>query len=68
MQGFTALLASHTTDQDTTGDLARLAAADPDWSEDPDKPETFTHHLESSGATRTTLQNLTDALVRYASR
>ncbi|MFE5720503.1 YozE family protein [Streptomyces erythrochromogenes] len=68
MQGFTTWLTSHTTDQDTTGELARLAAADPDWPEGPDKLETFTHHLESSGATRATLQNLTDAWVRYASR
>ncbi|MFD5506517.1 YozE family protein [Streptomyces sp. NPDC127051] len=68
MDGFTAWLLRHAADEDAIGELARLAAADPDWPEGPDRLETFTNHLEGSGATRATLQNFTDAWVRYASR
>ncbi|MFB7053428.1 hypothetical protein ACFCXT_09910 [Streptomyces vinaceus] len=58
----------HVTDLDAIGDLARLADADPDWPEGPDRLQTFTDHLENGRATRATLHNLTDAWVRYASR
>ncbi|MFD0149453.1 YozE family protein [Streptomyces sp. NPDC055721] len=68
MDGFTAWLLRHVTDQGAIGELARLAAADPDWPEGPDRLQTFTDHLEGSGATRAGLQNLTDAWVHYASR
>ncbi|MFD3441887.1 YozE family protein [Streptomyces sp. NPDC058685] len=68
MGGFTAWLALHVTDQDAVGELARRAAADPDWPEGPDRLATFTDHLESGGATPTALQSLTDAWIRYASR
>ncbi|MCH0566485.1 MULTISPECIES: YozE family protein [unclassified Streptomyces] len=68
MSGFTAWLLRHLTDEDAIGEFARMAAADPDWPRGPDRLQTFTRHLESSGATRAALQNLTDAWVRYASR
>ncbi|MFJ9942082.1 YozE family protein [Streptomyces erythrochromogenes] len=67
MGEFTAWLLRHVTDQDGVGELARLAAADPDWPEGPDRLQTFTDYLEGSGVTRATLQSLTDAWVRYAS-
>ncbi|MFI9293762.1 YozE family protein [Streptomyces gardneri] len=67
MSGFTAWLSRHATDQDAIGELARLAAADSYWPEGPDRLQTFTDHLEAGGASRATLQNLTDAWVRYAS-
>ncbi|MFG2232688.1 YozE family protein [Streptomyces sp. NPDC048723] len=68
MDGFTAWLLRHVTDQGAIGDLARKAAADPDWPEDPNRLQTFTDHMEHGGATQTALQNLTDAWIRYASR
>lgn len=68
MDGFTAWLLQHATDQGSTGELARRAAADPGWPEGPDRLQTFTDHLERGGATRTALQDLTDAWIRYASR
>lgn len=68
MDGFTAWLLRQVTDQGAIGELARKAAADPDWPEGPDRLETFTDHLEGGGATRTALQSLTDAWIRYASR
>ncbi|MFD7916873.1 hypothetical protein ACFV30_40370 [Streptomyces sp. NPDC059752] len=68
MEEFTTWLLRHVMDQDAIGDLSRLADTDPDWPEDPDRLQTFTDHLESGGATRATLQNLTNACVRYASR
>ncbi|MEV6398470.1 YozE family protein [Streptomyces sp. NPDC051907] len=67
MDGFTAWLLRHVTDQDAIGELARRADADPDWPEGPDRLRTFTDHLEGSGAKQSTLQNLMDAWVRYAS-
>ncbi|MET9648375.1 YozE family protein [Streptomyces syringium] len=67
MGEFTAWLLGHVTHQDGVGELARLAAADPDWPEGPDRLQTFTDHLEGNGVTRATLQRLTDAWVRYAS-
>ncbi|MFD3467930.1 YozE family protein [Streptomyces sp. NPDC058682] len=67
MGGFKAWLLRHVTDQGALGELARLAAADPNWPEGPDRLQTFTDHLESGGASRATLQNLTDAWIRYAS-
>ncbi|MFE1907243.1 hypothetical protein ACFW96_26730 [Streptomyces gardneri] len=54
--------------QGTTGELASLASADPDWPAGPDRPQTFTDHLEGGGATELALQGLTDAWIRYASR
>ncbi|MEV6394460.1 YozE family protein [Streptomyces sp. NPDC051907] len=68
MDGFTAWLVRHVTDQGAIGELARMAAADPDWPEGPDRLHTFTDHLESGGATQAGLQSLTDAWIRYASR
>ncbi|MEU7606109.1 YozE family protein [Streptomyces sp. NPDC040724] len=68
MDGFTAWLLRHVTDQDVLGELARRAAVDPDWPEEPDLLETFTKHLEGGHATPAALQDLTDAWVRYASR
>lgn len=68
MNGFTAWLAQHMADPGAVGELARRAAADPDWPESPDRLPTFTEYLERSGATRTVLQDLTDAWIRYASR
>ncbi|MFI5666267.1 YozE family protein [Streptomyces sp. NPDC051704] len=68
MDGFTAWLSGHVKERDALGELARLAAGDPDWPKGPDRLQTFTDHLEGSGATRATLQDLTDAWVRYASR
>lgn len=68
MDGFTAWLLGHVKEQDAVGELARAAAADPGWPEGPNRLRTFTDHLEGSGASRTTLQNLTDAWIRYASR
>ncbi|MGW3321717.1 YozE family protein [Streptomyces virginiae] len=68
MSGFTAWLLQHVADQDAVGALARKAAADPDWPGGPDRLQTFTAYLERSGATRTALQDLTDAWIRYASR
>ncbi|MFE2323755.1 YozE family protein [Streptomyces sp. NPDC059385] len=68
MAGFTAWLLRHVTDEDAVGELARQAAADPHWPEGPDRLKTFIDHLEGRGATRATLQNLTDAWIRYASR
>lgn len=46
MDGFTAWLVRHVTDQDALGELTRRAAADPDWPEEPDRLERFTAHLE----------------------
>lgn len=68
MDGFTAWLLRHVTDQGAVGEVARQAAADPHWPEGPDRLRTFTDHLEGGGASRTTLQSLTDAWIRYASR
>ncbi|MFD8949828.1 YozE family protein [Streptomyces xanthophaeus] len=68
MDGFTAWLLRHVTDQDALGELARTAAADPDWPEEPDRLKTFIAHLEGSRATPAALQDLTDAWIRYASR
>ncbi|MGW3328530.1 hypothetical protein [Streptomyces virginiae] len=68
MEGFTAWLLRHMRDQDALGDVARRAAADPDWPEGPDRLETFTAHWERGHATPAALQDLTDAWVRYASR
>ncbi|MBT1187763.1 hypothetical protein HET69_28170 [Streptomyces sp. CJ_13] len=68
MGGFTEWLLRHATDQGAIGELARRADADPDWPEVPDRLQAFTDHLERVGATRTTLQSLTDAWIRYASR
>ncbi|MBN0048512.1 hypothetical protein JS756_31330 [Streptomyces actuosus] len=68
MSGFTAWLLRHVADEGAIGEFARAAAADPDWPQGPDRLQTFAHHLESGGATRATLQNLTDAWIRYASR
>ncbi|MFE5861654.1 YozE family protein [Streptomyces virginiae] len=68
MGGFTAWLLQHVTDQSAVGALARKAAADPDWPEGPDRLQTFTAYLEGRGATRTALQDLTDAWIRYAPR
>ncbi|MFC9822714.1 hypothetical protein ACFWG6_35040 [Streptomyces erythrochromogenes] len=56
------------TDQGAIGELARQAAADPDWPEGSNRLQTFTDHLESGGATQTALQNHMDAWIRYASR
>ncbi|WP_030727175.1 hypothetical protein [Streptomyces sp. NRRL S-237] len=68
MEDFTAWLLRHATDPGAIGELARKAGADPDWPEGPNRLQTFTDHLEGRGATRTTLQNLTDIWIRYASR
>ncbi|MFB6805330.1 YozE family protein [Streptomyces sp. NPDC056387] len=68
MDGFTAWLLRHVTDEDAIGELARWASADPHWPEGPDRLGTFTDHLEDADATRAVLQDLTDAWVRYASR
>ncbi|MFD9476245.1 MULTISPECIES: YozE family protein [Streptomyces] len=68
MEGFTDWLLRRTGDQGAIGELARKAAADPDWPEGPDRLQTFTDHLEGGGATRTMLQNLMDAWIQYASR
>ncbi|MER6320201.1 YozE family protein [Streptomyces sp. NPDC001581] len=68
MDGFTAWLLRHVTDQDALGELARRAAADPDWPEEPNRLETFTEHMENGRATQAALQDLTNAWVRYASR
>ncbi|MFE6847686.1 hypothetical protein [Streptomyces sp. NPDC057686] len=68
MEGFTAWLLRHTGDEGAIGELARRAAADPDWPEGPNRLQTFTGHLEGGGATRTRLQNLTDVWIQYASR
>ncbi|MFB7453437.1 hypothetical protein [Streptomyces sp. NPDC056194] len=61
MDGFTAWLQRHVAAQGAIGELARLAAADPDWPVGPDRLQTFTDHLEEGGATEMALQNLTDA-------
>ncbi|MER5932393.1 hypothetical protein [Streptomyces sp. NPDC002054] len=68
MDGFTAWLSRHARDQGAIGELARRAAADPDWPEGPNRLQTFTDHLEDGGATQMALQNLTDAWICYASR
>lgn len=68
MDGFTAWLLTQLTDQGAIGQLARKAASDPDWPQGPGRLQTFTDHLEGSGGTRTALENLTDAWIRYASR
>ncbi|MCX4546426.1 hypothetical protein [Streptomyces sp. NBC_01565] len=68
MEGFTGWLLRHTGDQGSVGELARRAAAEPDWPDGPDRLQTFTDHLERGGATRTALQDLTDVWIRYASR
>ncbi len=68
MEGFTAWLLTHLRDQSAMGDLARMAAADPDWPSDPDRLGTYTDHLERRGATRAVLEDLTDAWIRYAAR
>ncbi|MFC5144055.1 YozE family protein [Streptomyces aureoversilis] len=67
MEGFTVWLARHVMDQDVVGEVARGAAADPNWPEGPNRLETFTDHLESRGASETELQSLMDAWIRYAS-
>ncbi|MFE7583002.1 YozE family protein [Streptomyces gardneri] len=68
MSGFAAWLLRHVAAQGTTGELARLASADPDWPAGPNRPQTFSNHLEDGGATEMALQGLTDAWTRYASR
>uniref|UniRef100_A0AAU2K383 YozE family protein n=1 Tax=Streptomyces sp. NBC_00049 TaxID=2903617 RepID=A0AAU2K383_9ACTN len=58
----------HAGDEGAIGELARKAAADLNWPEGPNRLQTFTDYLEGGGASRTTLQNLTDAWIQYAFR
>lgn len=67
MGGFSDWLLQNVGDEGAVGDLARAASADPGWPERPDRLATYTAHLEESGASRGTLQNLTDAWILYAS-
>ncbi|MGW9369638.1 YozE family protein [Streptomyces xanthophaeus] len=50
------------------GDLARLAADDPDWPNEPDRLGTYITYLEQAGATPAAFQTLTDAWIGYATR
>ncbi|OYP10069.1 hypothetical protein CFC35_41880 [Streptomyces sp. FBKL.4005] len=66
MAGFGGWLAQFTQVNGAIGDLARDAAADPDWPDGPDELETYTDHLESAGASEAALDVLADAWARYA--
>jgi hypothetical protein len=66
VSGFGAWLAQFTQVSSAIGDLARDAAADPDWPDGPDELETYGDHLESAGASEAALETLADAWARYA--
>ncbi len=66
MSGFGAWLRQFTQVSSAIGDLARDAAADPDWPDGPDDVETYVDHLESVGASEAALETLADAWARYA--
>ncbi|MFE2045920.1 YozE family protein [Streptomyces sp. NPDC059477] len=65
MAGFSGWLAQFTQVRAGIGDLARDAAADPDWPDGPDELETYADHLEAVGASEAALDVLTDAWTRY---
>lgn len=65
MAGFSSWLAQFRQVNAAVGDLARDAAADPDWPDGPDELETYTDHLESAGASRAALETLEEAWSQY---
>ncbi|MET7649012.1 YozE family protein [Streptomyces sp. NPDC005426] len=65
MDGFGGWLAQFTQVKGAMGDLARDAAADTDWPDEPDELETYVDHLESAGASTAALDTLADAWARY---
>lgn len=68
MSGFGAWLTQFTQVSRAIGDLARDAAADPDWPDGPDELETYADHLESAGASEAALETLADAWDTYTAR
>ncbi|MFF4249480.1 YozE family protein [Streptomyces sp. NPDC001822] len=68
MNGFGGWLAQFTQVRSGIGDLARDAAADADWPEEPDELETYVDHLEAAGASTAALETLVDAWAQYAAR
>ncbi|MCX4682631.1 YozE family protein [Streptomyces sp. NBC_01433] len=68
MSGFGGWLAQFTQVRGGIGDLARDAAADADWPEEPDELETYVDHLEAAGASTAALETLADAWTRYVAR
>jgi len=66
VSGFGTWLERFTQVRSAIGDLARDAAADPDWPDGPDELETYADHLEEAGASEAALETLADAWARYA--
>ncbi|WP_331764366.1 YozE family protein [Streptomyces sp. NBC_01506] len=66
MSGFGDWLAQFTQVRGAIGDLARDAAADTDWPEEPDELETYVDHLDAAGASPAALETLADAWTQYA--
>lgn len=65
VNGFGEWLSKNTQARNAVGDLARDAAADPDWPEGSDELETFTEHLEDVGASQAALDTLHQAWELY---
>lgn len=65
MGGFSSWLARFSQVNAAIGDLARDAAADPDWPQGPDELETYLDHLEDVGASETALVTLREAWACY---
>ncbi|AZK98830.1 MULTISPECIES: YozE family protein [Streptomyces] len=68
MSGFGDWLNQFTQVRGAIGDLARDAAADADWPEEPDELETYVDHLDAAGASPAALETLADAWAQYAAR
>ncbi|MFD3472114.1 YozE family protein [Streptomyces sp. NPDC058682] len=65
---FGSWLAQFADSPTSLGDLARLAADDPAWPNEPDRLGTYITYLEQAGATTAAFQTLTDAWTGYATR